>query len=335
MTYEELIAENQRLRERIRELEQENARLKGLDEHVLSEPQTPVYGLRRAMNEEEREEELQRRVALFRSLFRGREDVYARRFVSRDGRSGYSPVCKNRWTEGCNKRCEGCSIREFALLDDAAIRRHLHKDATETDVIGMYPILEDNTCFFLCADFDDKNCEHGYRDDVLSYVHVCKEWGIPAYIERSRSGNGAHVWIFFSEPIMAAKARKLGFAILSAAMEDNVRMEMKSYDRFFPNQDLLPKGGFGNLVALPLQGLAKHNGNSLFVDEDFVPYKHHWTVLASVQKLSGTEVSIILSQHDSRLELSSSSDTKPWETPKPDRLSFEDFDEGDQKVKMT
>lgn len=326
MTYEELIAENQRLRERIRELEQENARLKGLDAHVLSEPETPVYGLRRAMNEEEREEELQRRVALFRSLFRGREDVYARRFVSRDGRSGYSPVCKNRWTEGCNKRCEGCSIREFALLDDAAIRRHLHKDATETDVIGMYPILEDNTCFFLCADFDDKNCEHGYRDDVLSYVHVCKEWGIPAYIERSRSGNGAHVWIFFSEPIMAAKARKLGFAILSAAMEDNVRMEMKSYDRFFPNQDFLPKGGFGNLVALPLQGLAKHNGNSLFVDEDFVPYKHHWTVLASVQKLSGTEVSIILSQHDSRLELSSSSDTKPWETPKPDRLSFEDFD---------
>ena len=326
MTYEELIAENQRLRERIRELEQENARLKGLDAHVLSEPETPVYGIRRAMNEEEREEELQRRVALFRSLFRGREDVYARRFVSRDGRSGYSPVCKNRWTEGCNKRCEGCSIREFALLDDAAIRRHLHKDATETDVIGMYPILEDNTCFFLCADFDDKNCEHGYRDDVLSYVHVCKEWGIPAYIERSRSGNGAHVWIIFSEPIMAAKARKLGFAILSAAMEDNVRMEMKSYDRFFPNQDFLPKGGFGNLVALPLQGLANHNGNSLFVDEDFVPYKHHWTVLASVQKLSGTEVSIILSQHDSRLELSSSSDTKPWETPKPDRLSFEDFD---------
>lgn len=125
---------------------------------------------------------------------------------------------------------------------------------------------------------------------------------------------------------MAAKTRKLGFAILSAAMEDNVRMEMKSYDRFFPNQDFLPKGGFGNLVALPLQGLAKHNGNSLFVDEDFVPYKHQWTVLASVQKLSGTEVSIILSQHDSRLELSSSSDTKPWETPKPDRLSFEDFD---------
>lgn len=326
MTYEELLAENHRLRERIRELEWENARLKGLDVQVLCEPETPVYGPIRAMTVAEKEEELQRRMTLFRSLFHGREDVYAKRFVSRDGRPGYSPVCKNRWTEGCNKRCEGCSIREFALLDDAAIRRHLHKDATETDVIGLYPMLEDNTCFFLCADFDDKNCEHGYRDDVLSYVHVCKEWGIPAYIERSRSGNGAHVWVFFSEPIMAAKARKLGFAILGSAMEDNVRMEMKSYDRFFPNQDFLPKGGFGNLVALPLQGLAKHNGNSLFVDEGFVPYKHQWTVLASVQKLSGTEVSIILSQHDNRLELSSSSDTKPWETPKPDRLSFEDFD---------
>lgn len=217
MTYEELLAENHRLRERIRELEWENARLKGLDVQVLCEPETPVYGPIRAMTVAEKEEELQRRVALFRSLFHGREDVYAKRFVSRDGRPGYSPVCKNRWTEGCNRRCEGCSIREFALLDDAAIRRHLHKDATETDVIGLYPILEDNTCFFLCADFDDKNCEHGYRDDVLSYVHVCKEWGIPAYIERSRSGNGAHVWVFFSEPIMVAKARKLGFAILSAA----------------------------------------------------------------------------------------------------------------------
>jgi len=190
----------------------------------------------------------------------------------------------------------------------------------------MYPILEDNTCFFLCADFDDKNCEHGYRDDVLSYVRVCQEWGIPAYIERSRSGNGAHVWIFFSEPILASKARKLGFAILSAAMEDNIRMEMRSYDRFFPNQDFLPKGGFGNLVALPLQGLAKHNGNSLFVDEDFAPYKQQWTFLASVRKLSVADISVILTQHDSRLELSFSSGTKPWETPKPDRISFEDFD---------
>ena len=326
MTYEELIAENQRLRERIRELEQENVRLKGLDSHVLSEPEPPVYGLRRAMTEDEKEEELQRRVALFRSLFHGREDVYAKRFVSRDGRPGYSPVCKNRWTEGCNKRCEGCSIREFALLDDAAIRRHLHKDATETDVIGLYPILEDNTCFFLCADFDDKNCEHGYKDDVLSYVHVCKDWGIPAYIERSRSGNGVHVWVFFSESIMAAKARKLGFAILGAAMESNTRLDMKSYDRFFPNQDFLPKGGFGNLVALPLQGAARMHKNSLFVDEAFVPYENQWTLLASIRKLSSADVSAILSQHDSRLELSSSSDTKPWETPKPDRISFEDFD---------
>ena len=109
MTYEELLTENQCLRVRVRELEQENARFKGLDAHLLCEHKPPVYGLRRAMTEEEKESELQRRVALFRSLFRGREDVYAKRFVSRDGRSGYSPVCKNRWTEGCNKRC-GCMI---------------------------------------------------------------------------------------------------------------------------------------------------------------------------------------------------------------------------------
>ena len=145
MTYEELLAENQRLLERIRELEQENARLKGLDGHVLCEPEPLTYGGRRLMTEEQKEEELQRRVALFRCLFRGREDVYAKRFVSRDGRPGYSPVCKNRWTEGCNsrnKRCEECPFREFVLLDDAAIRRHLHKDATETDVIGLYPVID-------------------------------------------------------------------------------------------------------------------------------------------------------------------------------------------------
>lgn len=185
MTFEELFAENQRLRDRIRELELENARLKGLDAHVLRESEPPVYGVRKVLTKEEKESELQRRVALFRSLFRGREDVYSKRFVSKDGRPGYSPVCKNRWTEGCNnrkRRCEGCPFREFDSLDDAAVRRHLHKEATETDVIGLYPILEDNTCYFLCADFDDKNCEHGYRDDVLSYVSVCREWGIPAYI---------------------------------------------------------------------------------------------------------------------------------------------------------
>lgn len=334
MTFEELLAENRRLRERICELEQENALLKAQSQsaHVLTNAEPQQYVTRRIqqMTTEEIEIELQKRLDLFRELFHGREDVYAQRFVSKAGKAGYQPVCRNRWSSGCQEhryRCEGCSIREFVPLDNSVLHKHLDRKAKEKDVIvvGIYPILEDNTVFFLCADFDDKNSEHGYKEDVLSYVHVCKEWGIPAYIERSRSGNGAHVWVFFSEAIQAAKARKLGFAILGAAMENNVRIEMKSYDRFFPNQDFLPKGGFGNLIALPLQGVARRNDNSVFVNESFIPYSDQWALLSSVSKLSGDEISIILEKHNVRLDLSSSSESKPWETPKPDRISFEDF----------
>ena len=196
MTYAELLADNQRLRKRIIELEQENARLKGQYEPLLPESKSPTLESHKSLTEEEKEIELQRRVNLFRSLFRGREDVYAQRFVTKDGKRGYQPVCRNRWSIECKAhkyKCEGCAHRELVPLDDAIIRRHLHKGAKETDILGLYPIMEDNTCFFLCADFDDKNCQHGYKDDVLSYVSVCKDWMIPVYIERSRSGNGAHV----------------------------------------------------------------------------------------------------------------------------------------------
>ena len=332
MTFEELLAENQRLRERVQALEQENALLRAQYAPVLSEPEPSRYGIgrKKALTEEEKEAELQRRVSIFRNLFKGREDVFAQRFVSTSGKQGYQPVCKNRWSTICQehrRKCEGCPAREFVPLEDSVIRNHLSgPDKLGKDVIGLYPILEDNTVFFLCADFDDKNCEHGYKDDVLSYVRVCKEWGIPAYIERSRSGNGAHVWIFFSDAIPASKARKLGFSILRAAMEDNVRIDMKSYDRFFPNQDFLPKGGFGNLVALPLQGMARRNGNSIFVDKTFTPYQDQWALLSSISKLSEGEISTILERHNLRLDLSSSTESKPWEIPKPDKISFEDFD---------
>jgi len=332
MTFEELLAENQRLRERVQALEQENALLKAQYAPILSKPKPPRYGIgrKKALTDEEKEAELQRRVSIFRDLFKGREDVFAQRFVSTSGKQGYQPVCKNRWSTVCQehrRKCEGCPAREFVPLEDSVIRKHLSgQDKLGKDVIGLYPILEDNTVFFLCADFDDKNCEHGYKDDVLSYVRVCKEWGIPAYIERSRSGNGAHVWIFFSEAIPASKARKLGFSILRAAMEDNVRIDMKSYDRFFPNQDFLPKGGFGNLVALPLQGMARRNDNSVFVDVSFTPFPDQWGLLSSVSKLSVAEISAILERHSLQLELSSSTESKPWEMPKPDRISFEDFD---------
>ena len=328
MTYEELLAENLRLRVRILELEQENARLKGFGASLLSEPESPQYGRKPIRPIIDKDAEIQRRLDVFRGLFRGREDVYAQRFVSKAGKAGYQPVCKNRWSDGCvehKRKCEGCSFREFVPLEESVIRRHLDKEAREKDVIGIYPILEDNTVFFLCADFDDKNCEHGYQDDILSYVRICKEWGIHAYIERSRSGKGAHVWIFFEEPVLAADARRLGFAIIGTAMESNVRLDMKSYDRFLPNQDFLPKGGFGNLIALPLQGLARKSRNSVFVDESFEAFEDQWSLLSSVRKLSASELKSILATHTYQIEFSSSSETKPWETPKPDHISFEDF----------
>ena len=328
MTYEELLAENLRLKERIQELEQENARLKGYGSSMLCEPEPPQYGSGRMQPERNRDAEIHRRLNIFRALFRGRDDVFAQRFVSKAGKAGYQPVCKNRWSPECTehkRKCEGCPFREFIPLDETAIRRHLDKDAKEKDVIGIYPILEDNTVYFLCADFDDKNCEHDYQNDVLSYVSICKEWGVPAYIERSRSGRGAHVWIFFEDPILAADARRLGFAIIGTAMESNVRLDMKSYDRFLPNQDFMPKGGFGNLIALPLQGLARKSRNSVFVDESFEAFKDQWSLLSSARKLSTSELKSILATHAYQIELSSSSETKPWETPKPDRISFEDF----------
>lgn len=206
---------------------------------------------------------LDERVILFQSLFKGREDIFARRwFSTTTGKAGYQPVCINEWRRGvCDKKkykCVECPNRNFAPLTSQDIYRHLEgKDVNCCDVVGLYPIMPDNNCAFLCTDFDDKSCKHGYKDDVLAFVGVCREWQIPYAIERSRSGNGAHVWIFFELPLPAFKARRLGNAILTEAMSRNGRMSFNSYDRFFPNQDRLSEGGFGNLVALPLQGQAR------------------------------------------------------------------------------
>lgn len=155
----------------------------------------------------------------------------------------------------------------------------------------------------------------------MAYVGVCRDWGIPAYIERSRSGNGAHVWILFDEPIKAKTVRCLGNAILTEAMEREGRMSFKSYDRFFPNQDFMPAGGFGNLVALPLQGRARKKGNSVFVNDVFVPFADQWTYLQDMRKMSAAEVENLVSKHNWEPlgELSKSSDSVPWELLSHDR----------------
>ena len=277
---------------------------------------------------------LEEKVDVFRNLFKGREDVFARRWYSRtSGKSGYQPVCRNEWDRQlCDKKkykCTECPNRSFKPLEYEDIYRHLEGKSPEgQDVIGAYAILADNTCNFLCADFDDKSCEHGYQKDVLAYVGVCKDWDVPCSIERSRSGNGAHVWIFFEQPLPASKARRLGNAILTEATERYGRMTFKSYDRFFPNQDRLPEGGFGNLVALPLQGKARKEGNSVFVDENFVAYENQWNYLLEIKRISEVAVDAILTKYktDSELgELSTTSESKPWETPVPQKIAHKDF----------
>ncbi len=332
ISYEELAAENARLLGIIKALKEENAVLRSMLPPDAELPPKPkeLDPKPQSLN---RDAVIAQRLSLFRSLFRGREDVYAKRWVSKDGQhAGYKPVCVFSNEQGwCTKfrygtyNCSKCKERQNISLTDDVIFRHLSKEATEEDVIGIYPILEDNTVNFLCADFDDKTCKNGYKEDVLSYVTVCREWGIQPCIERSRSGKGAHVWIFFSETVLAIKARELGFAILHEAMNRNGRMELNSYDRFLPNQDFLPKGGYGNLIALPLQGMARRNGNSVFVDDNFVAHDDQWQFLSSTKKMTLEEINNQTGSHVCEPELSKSSEDEPWETPKPKEISFEDF----------
>lgn len=230
------------------------------------------------------------KIRLFRSLFRGREDVYPRRWQSaKTGRSGYSPACRNEWVPGiCEKpkvKCSDCSVRDFLPVTDAEIRDHLvgHGQIDQIDfTIGVYPLLPDETCWFLAVDFDKES----WTDDAQAYLQTCGDHDIPATLERSRSGNGGHVWIFFSGPVPAAEARRIGAWMISETMERKPGLGFESYDRMFPNQDTLPAGGFGNLIALPLQGRSRKEGNTVFVDTDLVPFEDQWLHLSNVTRLA-------------------------------------------------
>jgi hypothetical protein len=217
------------------------------------------------------------KISLLKRLFRGRQDVYAVRWERLDGRAGYGPASNSRI-----ERERGV----FLPLTDEVLYDHLIGRQT----IGVYPLLRDDTCWFLAADFDK---EH-WQEDVTAYLTACDALGVPAGLERSRSGMGGHVWIFFDAPASAAQARRLGCALLTRAMEHRHQIGLDSYDRLFPNQDTLPKGGFGNLIALPLQRTPRKAGNSLFIDRNFMPYPDQWAFLSSMHSMSPEEVDVIV-----------------------------------------
>lgn len=224
------------------------------------------------------------KVKLFRSLFCGREDVYAVRWDGRNGKTGYSPACRKVWSSPFQKRPD--EPKEYFPLTDQVIHDHLTGKITA----GVYPLLTDETCWFLAADFDKAT----WQDDVRAVLQTCADWKISATLERSRSGRGGHVWIFFDMPLPASLARKLGAAILTRTMERRHQLGLDSYDRLFPSQDTMPKGGFGNLIALPLQHLPRSHGNSVFLDSNFNPHTDQWAFLSGVRRMTLAEVENIV-----------------------------------------
>ena len=236
------------------------------------------------------------KVNLFRSLFRGREEVFPTRFVNkRTGKAGYAPACRNKFVKGvCDLpkvKCGECSNQAFIPVDAAAVVGHL----SGRHVMGVYPLLDDETCWFLAINFDKST----WTEDVSALVETCRRVGLPASVERSRSGNGAHVWFFFSSPVQANIARKVGCTLITETMSRRHQLSMDSYDRLFPSQDSMPRrspwGGFGNLIALPLQHEPRQQGNSVFLDHRLQPRPddQQWAYLASVTRIDPGTVDLI------------------------------------------
>lgn len=322
-----LDTERRRLEARLRELEQPSG---------AAEPdptETPTDPLIRALDPTVTSNSpAAEKIALFRRLFGGRTDVFPVRWDNpKSGRSGYAPACANEWVRGvCGKpqiKCGDCPNEKFIPVTPDVIECHLRgEDRVRPNgrggpfVAGVYPLLFDDTCGFLAVDFDGDT----WADDARAYLAACREMGVPAVLERSRSGNGGHVWLFFSEPIAASEARRLGTLLLTRTMNRRPEIGFKSYDRLFPSQDSMPSGGFGNLIALPLQRHAREAGNSVFVDDDLRPHDDQWAYLSALPRLGARDVTVLIAKLEAetpggatgvRLPIDDENADEPWKMP--------------------
>jgi hypothetical protein len=291
--------------ERLRE---ENVRLRELLDEARGQPREPLIECPETLQRSDvaspevnetptlvetlsTELSVREKIALFRSLFHGREDIYAVRWEGANGKCGYSPASIRDWDalrlapkSEWKKRDK--ETRQLLPLTDQAVHDHLSGNIT----VGVYPLLPDETCWFLAVDFDQRT----WGQDAGAFLDSCREWNVPAALERSRSGNGAHIWVFFAAPISATVARKLGAALLTRTMERRHQVGLRSYDRLFPNQDTMPHGGFGNLIALPLQKIPRKSGCSVFLDDFLEPIPDQWRYLETVPRMEPMAVETIV-----------------------------------------
>lgn len=268
----------------------------------------------------------------FMMFCRGRKDVYDLRYTNpKTGKNGYYTQCFNRWDRGCHiqkkdgVRCKDCELRAYKPVTLPLIKAHMNgTDPNGNDVVAIYPMLENNLCQLLVFDFDNHakgaeqedyaNIDDGWKEEINALRHICKNLDVDAAVERSRSGRGAHLWIFFKEMVPARLARRFGFALLEKGAESVNLKSFKYYDRMIPTQDALPEGGLGNVIALPLQGMDLKSGNSAFIDENWNAYEDQLNVLAGTRRLTRQGIEDYLSLWYSTGSTSEDNGTDaPWD----------------------
>ena len=311
------------LRNKISELEMENRLLKErMDEAGVSyadivSDNDKVVAESYAQNQGARIKRFEITDKVARDFFvmfcRGRKDVYDLRYTNpKTGKNGYYTQCFNRWDRDCHiqkrdgVRCKDCELRAYKPITLPLIKAHMTgTDPNGNDVVAIYPMLENNLCQLLVFDFDNHakgaeqddhaNIDDSWKEEINALRRICKNLDVDAVVERSRSGRGAHLWIFFKEMIPARLARRFGFALLEKGAESVNLKSFRYYDRMIPTQDVLPDGGLGNVIALPLQGLALKSGNSAFVDDNWNAYEDQLKVLAGTRRLTRQEIEDYLS----------------------------------------